>query len=85
MSEDTLDAAMRSLSETALRVKAERDEAMKLLEDLETLQAQAVAAARDNGRREMANEIVQWWVAHREELPQHLRDEFADLILKAGA
>ena len=31
MSKETLDKAMSSLSETALRVKAERDDAVKLL------------------------------------------------------
>lgn len=49
---------------------------------IDSLQAKMEAEARKNGRLEMANEILEWWIAHRDELPQHLREEFAQLILR---
>jgi hypothetical protein len=49
---------------------------------LDQLHAKMEAEARRNGRLELANEILQWWVARRDELPPHLREEFAQLILK---
>lgn len=49
---------------------------------IDALQVQLEAEARKNGRLEAANEILQWWVSHREELPQHLREDFAQLIAR---
>ncbi len=53
------------------------------LASIDALQAQMEAEARKNGRLEMANEILQWWVSHLDEVPQHLREGFAQLVLRA--
>ena len=51
---------------------------------LDALQAQAEALARKNGRMAFAHELAQWAVKNREQLPPELREELAQMIVRAG-
>jgi hypothetical protein len=41
-----------------------------------------VSQAEENARLELANEVLQWFAAHRTELPANLREDFAQMILR---
>lgn len=48
------------------------------------LQAQLLAEAHKLGRLQFANEVAKWAIDNRASLPAHLREELAQMIVKAG-